>query len=194
MIIRNDDVSPSTDLDRLRDLYEVVKLALPEAKVISGVTLFGVMNSREAVYPHLPLKTKTHKYLYDTNRVLYKYAHVVGEIASHGMFHVKHSELSKDAQEMSIVGSCRFLATDSFIAPFNDYNQDTIDVCVENKIELLTKSHDWKSFEHNDFDSSHKYWYMHSWKWTVKSLREYLNADISKRNSVNVGQLQVNTY
>jgi hypothetical protein len=100
---------------------------------------------------------------------------------------VKHSSLSKDAQEMSIVGSCRFLGTDKFIAPFNDYNEDTIDVCVENKIELVTKSYNWKSIEHNQFDSSHKYWYFHSWRWSEKKLREYLNADISSRHGTNLG-------
>lgn len=190
MLIRNDDVSPSTDLERLVELYDCINRAIPSSKIISGITLFGKYNDKESVYPDLPLKDKSLKYLYDTNRILHRHSYVVGEIASHGMFHVKHSQLSKDAQMMSIVGSCRFLGTDTFIAPFNDYNEDTIDVCVENKIELLTKMYDWKSFEHNEFDSRHKFWYFHSWKWSLKSLREYLNNDISKRNSEQLGQLQ----
>ncbi len=184
MIIRNDDISPSTDLERLYELYECIGRVLPEAKIISGITLFGVWNNKEAVYPDLPLKTKTNKYLYDTNRIMTRYSHVIGEVASHGMFHLKHSELHRDAQEMSIVGSCRFLKTDKFIAPFNDYNQDTIDVCVENKIELTTKAYNWKSIEHNKFDSSHKYWYGHSWRWSVKQLREYLYADVANSKLV----------
>lgn len=184
MIFRNDDVNPSTDLERLYELYECVGRILPGVKIISGVTLFGVWNNKEAVYQDLPLKTKSKQYLYNVNRVMKRHTHVVGELASHGMFHVKHSELHKDAQEMSIVGSCRFLGTDKFIAPFNDYNEDTIDVCVENKIELLTKSYNWKSIEHNEFDSRHKYWYMHSWKWSVKKLREYLYADIANSKLV----------
>jgi hypothetical protein len=183
VIIRNDDISPSTDLERLYNLYECIGRMCPEAKIISGVTLFGVWNNKEAVYPDLPLKTKSNKHLYKVNRVMNRHSHVIGEIASHGMFHVKHSQLSKDAQEMSIVGSCNFLNTDKFIAPFNDYNEDTVDICAENKIELLTKSYYWKSMEHNKFDSSHKYWYLHSWRYSLKQLREYLSADLAKQYS-----------
>lgn len=179
---RNDDVSPSTDLERLYEIYECIGRTFPESKIISGITLFGLWNNKEAIYPDLPLKNKTNKYLYKTNRIMTRHSHVIGELASHGLFHVKHSSLHKDAQEMSIVGSCNFLNTDKFIAPFNDYNQDTIDVCVENKIELITKLHTWKCMEYNEFDPSHKYWYFHSWRWTVKKLREYLNANIAQTN------------
>lgn len=193
IIFRNDDVSPSTDLERLYELYEGMCRLYPDSKIISGITLFGKWNNIEAVYPDLPLKTKTNKYLYDVNRFIHRHSHIIGDTASHGMFHVKHSGLSKDAQEMSIVGSCRYLGVDQFIAPFNDYNQDTIDVCVENKIELLTKSYDWKCMEYNKFDSSHKYWYFHSWRWTLRSLREYLNADISKRDGFKLGFVQNGT-
>lgn len=173
---RNDDVNPSTDLERLYDIYELIGRTFPDAHIMSAVSLFGVWNSKEAVYPDLPLKTKDNKYLYNVNRLMHRHSYVIGEVVSHGMFHVKHSSISKDAQEMSIVGSCRYLGTDKFVAPFNDYNEDTIDVCVENKIELVTKQYDWKSIEHNKFDEKHKYWYFHSWRWSVKTLREYFNA------------------
>jgi hypothetical protein len=182
VIIRNDDISPSTDLERLYDIYECIGKLYPEATIISGVTLFGVWNHKEAVYPNLPLKTKSNKYLYNVNRLLTRSTHIIGEIASHGLFHVKHSTIHKDAQEMSIVGSCNFLNTKKFIAPFNDYNEDTIDICKENGIELLTTSHKWKSMEHNEFDSSHKAWYLHSWMWNIKQLRKYLNADLAILN------------
>lgn len=176
MLIRNDDISPSTDIERLHEIYDCIRSIVPIVKIMSGVTLFGLYNTKESVYPDLPLRDKDNKYLYKTNRVINRYSHIPGEIASHGLFHVKHSELYKDAQEMSIVGSCNFLNTDKFIAPFNDYNQDTIDVCVENKIELVTKAHYWKSMEHNEFDPNYRYWYFHSWKWSVKKLRGYLNG------------------
>ena len=179
MIIRNDDVNPNTDLEKLYDLYECLGRTLPECKIVSGVTLFGKRGNTEAIYPDLPLKTKDNKYLYNVDKLMNRHTHIIGEIASHGTVHVKHSKLSKDAQEMSIVSSCRFLGTDQFIAPFNDYNEDTVDVCVENKIELVNKMYNWKCMEYNQFDSSHKYWYFHSWRFTLKSLREYLNADIA---------------
>ncbi len=94
MIVRNDDVNPSTDLENLYDIYSLIKKSVPNSRMLSGITLFGEHNSKQAVYPDLPLKDKPNSYLYDTDRVMYRYAHVLGDIASHGMFHVKHSKLS----------------------------------------------------------------------------------------------------
>lgn len=186
LIFRNDDVSPSTDLDALHDYYEVIARAFPEARIISVVSLFGSWNERGSVYPDLPLKTKDKQYFYEANRFLSKHSHVIGDIASHGLFHVKHSELSRDAQEMSIVSSCYFLNTDKFVAPFNDYDDVTLDVCRSNNIELVNERHDWRSLDFNKFDSKHKYWYLHSWRYTPKQLKEKFDAS-KIGNSSNMG-------
>jgi hypothetical protein len=179
LCFRNDDVNPSTDLENLYDYYEVIARLYPQGRIISGVTLFGRWNETQSVYPSidLPLKTKDTKWFYNTNRVLYRHSHVIGDIASHGLYHVDHAKISKDAQEMSILGSCNFLGTSQFIAPFNSYNSDTEDVCRENNIELLNNKHDWKSLEFNKFNPNHKFWYFHSWRFSPKQLADKLNGN-----------------
>lgn len=183
MIFRNDDINPSTDLDTLYEMYEVIGRLFPSSMIISCVTLFGIWNDKQAVYPDLPLKNKPTEWFYNVNRVLHKHSHVIGDIASHGLFHVKHSTLSRDAQEMSILGSCNFLNTKKFVAPFNDYNANTVDICKGNGIELLTKEYDWKSLEFNKFNPDHKFWYFHSWRYTKKQLMDKLHANIEVGNS-----------
>lgn len=182
MIFRNDDVNPSTDLESLHEMYEIIARLFPDAHIVSGVTLFGTWNEKGAIHYDLPLKNKDKKFFYNPNRFLYRHSHVIGDIASHGLFHCKHSELSYDAQEMSIVSSCNFLGVNNFIAPFNDFNDNTIKVCQDNKINLLTNMYQWKSLEYNKFNPDHKYWYWHSWRFTPKQLTEKLSA-ISAVNS-----------
>lgn len=176
LIFRNDDVNPSTDLEALYDMYEVIARLFPESRIMSGITLFGKWNEKQAVYPDLPLKDHPKEYFYNANRFLHRHHHVIGDIASHGLYHVKHSKLSKDAQEMSILGSCNFLNTKKFIAPFNDFNHHTQDICQANKIELVNNAMDWKSLEFNKFDPNHKAWYFHSWRYSTKQLKDKLSA------------------
>lgn len=176
MIFRNDDVNPSTDLESLYEFYEVISRMFPQSQIISGVSLFGTWNDKGALHYDLPLKNKSVQWFYNPNRFLNRHSHVIGDIASHGLFHLKHPLISRDAQEMSIVASCNFLNTKKFIAPFNAYNDDTINICKENGIELLTTKHEWKSLEFNKFNPDHKYWYFHSWRYTPKQLLDKLNA------------------
>ena len=85
--------------------------------------------------------------------------------------HIDHSKLDKSAQTMSIVTSCRYLGVDTFVPPFNKYNDDTVVVCMENGIRLVTRSH-WKGLEYNDFTPDHKKWYFHPWRYTDESFEE----------------------
>ncbi len=187
ILFRNDDINPSTDLENLYDLYELIARLFPQSRIISGVTLFGKWNEKGCVYPiiDLPLKDKETNWFYNTNRVLHRHSHVIGDIASHGMFHVAHDKISKDAQEMSILGSCSFLGTRKFIAPFNAYNKITSDICLANNIELINSKYEWKSLEFNKFDANHKYWYFHSWRFSIKQLMDKLNVE----HSAQLGQL-----
>lgn len=182
LIFRNDDVSPSTDLDNLYPFYETIARIFPESRIISAVSLFGKWNEKQTVYPDLPLKDKDIEYFYKANRFLHRHNHVIGDIASHGLFHAKHSHLSKDAQEMSILSSCHFLNTKKFVAPFNDYNGNTIDICADNKIELVNHKYEWKSLEFNKFNPTHKYWYFHSWRFSLEQFKEKLLADPTYAN------------
>lgn len=181
MVIRLDDISFNTDFIDLK--YQILELRKLECELIFGITVFSKLASNGAVYPDLPIKDKNLDYLYTVSDVI-DLSKIVGcgimdnEIASHGLFHVKHSDFSRDAQEMSIVSSCKFLDTKRFIPPFNYYNNDTLDICEKNGIELINNRNKflWKSLEVEQFDPKHKYWYYHPWRINALQLEEKLNA------------------
>lgn len=186
MIFRNDDVTVNSDKKKLAGIYGAIHNLFPDAEIWSGITLFAQNNFKGSVYLDTPFKDKDIKWFYkNADSFMYDYRHPLYKVVSHGLYHIDHSNVSRETQEMSIIGSCSFLKTDIFVPPFNRFNQDTLDICFDNDIKIKTEG--WKSLEHNDFDSRHKFWYFHSWKYTVNQLKDKINADIATKNSLNVG-------
>lgn len=181
MIFRNDDVNVNTDKTKLAEMYGVIHTLFPDADIWSCVTLFSQSNYRGSVYFDVPFKDKNVNWFYenadsfmgeDVYPPLYK-------IASHGLYHIDHSRVSRDTQEMSILGSCAYLNTKIFVPPFNRFNKDTEDICFDNNIKMIPTG--WKSLEHDTFDSTHPLWYFHSWRWTKKELKEVLSELCSSK-------------
>lgn len=164
LIIRNDDVSPSSNFDNIAKMYDVIRTKLPQAEIWSCVTLMS-KGQADSVYPDLPLKTKSLDYLYDVDK-LWTERDNLGTIVSHGLLHVKHGELPKEAQRMSILTSCNFLRTNIFVPPFTNYNFTTMQICWENGIKLSTEADGWKSLETTPFNPNHTKWFFHSWRFT----------------------------
>ncbi len=176
MIFRNDDVNANTNIKKLSQIYGTIHNIFPNAEIWSCITLFSGMNFKGSVYGDLPLKTKDTNWFYkNANVFMSEYRHPLYKIASHGLYHIDHSNVSRETQEMSILGSCSYLKTDTFVPPFNKFNQDTLDICSENEIKI--KTDEWKSLEHNDFNPNHKFWYFHSWKFTANQLKDCLNGN-----------------
>lgn len=186
LIFRNDDVNPNTNILKLTRMYDDIINEFPDCRIISGVTLFSRRGSKGSVYDLIPFKDMGLDWLYKVDSVFSQVSRIPGEIASHGLFHVDHSKLSKDAQEMSILPSCNFLKTKKFIPPFNRFNNDTREICFKNNIEILSGP-EWKSFEFQKFEEDHRFWYFHSWRFTQEELRKVLNV-----SSRDLGQLQTN--
>lgn len=176
LIFRNDDVNPNTNYAELFECYKVIKELFPSCEIVSGVTLFSKTSNKGSVYPGVPFKDKPVDWFYNVDRFMDDLELIqFGKLASHGLFHVDHSKISYDAQEMSIISSCRFLGTDLFIPPFNRWNDDTIKICDDYALNLISMKGQWKSFEYEIFNSNHPFWYFHSWRFNVKELREVLN-------------------
>lgn len=190
LIIRNDDVNFNTSPFKLGEIYGAIHKILPNAEIWSCITVFGGRNSKGAVYGDLPLKYKDTNWFYkNADCVVSDYRHPLYKVASHGLFHIDHSKVSRETQEMSILGSCAYLKTNKFLPPFNKFNQDTIDICFDNKIQFISQG--WLSMEHNPFDGDHNLWYMHSWRWNGATIKEYLNEWVRRtKNSADLGQLQ----
>jgi hypothetical protein len=182
-IFRDDDINPSSDYGKLSETYNVIKSQFSEAKILSCVTLFSKYNDLGSVYKEVPFKHKPKPWFYDVDKFLLEWDIITKEyLVSHGLFHVNHANLSRDAQEMSILGSCKFLKTNLFCAPFNAFNQITQEICAENDIKIINSMFQWRSLERENFDPSHKYWYMHSWRLGPEELRKKL-TNVSKLNN-----------
>lgn len=175
LVLRDDDINPSSNYANIIRTYNVIKSIYKDSTIIPCVTLFSRYNKNGSVYEEVPFKNQPTNWFYNVDKFMLEYEYVAKEnIASHGLFHVNHAKLSKDAQSMSILGSCHFLKTNMFCAPFNAFNQDTIDICVDNSINLINKTYPWKSLEHEEFNPNHKYWYFHSWRFSSQDVKRKL--------------------
>jgi len=181
LVLRNDDVNPNTDFKDMADLYCDISEYIPNCRIISCFNFFARTCESGSVYPCVPFKDRPVNWFYSVNRVLNPYL-VSGDCASHGLFHIDHTKVGRETQEMSILSSCNMLKVKTFVPPFNRFNEDTIDICKENDIWLVGLDEKWKSIEHEEFDPSYKYWYFHSWRFNQRSLRKVLSG-----SSVNVG-------
>jgi len=183
MIWRFDDVSPSLDWLRLRDLVTVIRTAFPGTAFWFGVSIISATSEDGAVYRDPPFKDRPLQWFYAVDKIgipdirrLHPDSDWV--LGSHGLLHVDHSKLTLQAQEMSILTSCNLLNAKVFLPPFNRFNEDTERICQENGIFLVKQQeHGWKSLEFNDYDPSHKRWYLHPWRWTTKTLLAALEGD-----------------
>ena len=172
VIFRNDDVSPSSNFDDIEKIYGIIREKFPTSRIWSCVTICS-KGSAGSVYPDLPLKDKSNTYLYNVDR-LWEHRENLGTIVSHGLLHVKHGKLCREAQEMSIVTSCNLLNTSIFVPPFTDYNRATQEICIDNGICLSSDKDGWKSLETEKFDPNHDKWFFHSWRFTPESFAEKL--------------------
>lgn len=169
-IFRNDDVSSSTNFTEMNEMYELLQSKFPTSEIWSCVNVFS-KGDKGSVYPELPLRGHDMKWFYDVDRS-WRYVPILGKIVSHGLFHVEHDKLSRDAQEMSILGSCGFLKVNIFVPPFTAYNEETKSICASNGIRLCSDMDGWKSLESEPFDPKHKLWFFHSWRFNPESFKE----------------------
>tara|TARA_A100001515_G_scaffold74020_1_gene58854 strand:- start:5796 stop:6371 length:576 start_codon:yes stop_codon:yes gene_type:complete len=96
-------------------------------------------------------------------------------MAGHGLIHVDHRLMNKEAQELSIITSCSLAKAKVFVPPFNKWNKDTNEICKEHGIELVKFEDGWKCMEHESYDSNHDLWYLHHREFTMNTFKEWFN-------------------
>lgn len=180
IIFRNDDVSPNTDLASLEEMYLGIFSMFPDAEIWSCVTIFAKHNESGSVYPNPPFKNQPRGFFYDVDQLSAAFQFPGSKVVSHGLWHIDHSKASYELQEASILTSCKLLDTKIFVPPFNAWNPDTDLICARNDIQLIKYEEGWKSLEHNQFDSDHSLWYLHSWRYTPESLMGKLSGYCQK--------------
>lgn len=178
LIFRNDDVSGTTDIQRMLSTYDAIRDVFPESEIWSAVSVLSKGNPIGSVYPGVPFKDKEQKWFYDVDRGFdfdFLSCMESSKVVSHGLLHFDHSKASYDSQEMSILTSCNLLKTNIFVPPFNRFNLDTEIICKDNNIFLVGKDEKWLNLETNKFNPEHKNWYFHSWRISSDKMRELLN-------------------
>lgn len=172
IIFRNDDVTANTDISAVEEMYRFLKQKYPDCEIWSCINVFSRSAVEGSVYPDLPLSNKDLKYFYKVDSFFDKPICELDKVVSHGILHVDHSKLSKDAQEFSILTSCHYLDTNIFVPPFSRANEDTVTICRNNGITLTSPSDGWKSLETSPFTPHHNLWFFHSWRFTIESFKE----------------------
>ena len=94
--------------------------------------------------------------------------------------HFAHKRQPYNIQELSIVTSCNLLKTKLFLPPFVEWNNDTEKICIDNGITILGKEN-WKSLDKEEFNSSHSYWFFHSWRHNIIDLINKIKKDKNKQ-------------
>lgn len=187
MILRIDDVSPNTNLVQLQAILNEI-VVLPKIDgVIIGVNLLSRRNADGSVYPSPPFKSQALPFFYSVDTVLNPLVlSSLGniDIASHGLIHADHSKMQRQTQELSIITSCNVLNTNTFIPPFNYYNDDTESICRINNIDLIKpdnyKSLDYEVLVNNNFDVNQTHYYMHPWRWTLGKFKDRVSGPLNR--------------
>lgn len=166
---RIDDVSMNTDLGSLWSIVDLLHRRCEGARVVVAVSplvhrLDGEpLKDRERAFPRKLSAMSDHRNLFRVEHMgMPDFGSLDVKVASHGLVHVDHRLMGREAQELSIVTSCSLLGTQLFVPPFNKYDADTISICKEHEIELVRFEHGWQHVRYNDYSPKHHLYYMHT--------------------------------
>ena len=173
MIFRIDDVSANTNTAHLQAIVTTICARVPDASIVLAISplvhdVSGEPEAdRERAFPRLLSAMSDHRNLYRVRRCgwpekLTIHGSATLSLASHGLVHVDHRLLGREAQELSIVASCSLVGAQIFCPPFNHWNRDTESVCAEHGIELIKFEDGWRHVRFNKFDPKHERYYLHT--------------------------------
>lgn len=107
--------------------------------------------------------------------------------ATHGLIHVDHRLLSRQAQKLSILLSASLVKAEVFVPPFNKWNEQTEEVCGR-FIPIIKYEDGWRSMEYNSYTINEWYcsyfrvsfngqqWYLHARQWTMESFKKWFEG------------------
>lgn len=173
MIFRIDDVSLNTPVDRLTQMITEIRARFADARILIAVSpiVFDMVEERglsqERPFPAILNAFSDPRVFYKGDRLgipdfLGALETNYGvEIASHGLIHVDHRLLTKEAQELSILVSASIIGSRIFVPPFNKWNQDLKDVCESNQLELVVWEEGWEHLVYSTepFSQDGKYYF-----------------------------------
>lgn len=167
---RIDDVSVNTDMEKLWVMITLIKEKHPDARIIYGVSLIVCDGVGERVFHKIWNARSDFRKFFELDSLGIPKNIPKGELASHGLIHVDHRFLDRQAQEMSIITSSSILYSDLFIPPFNKWNKITEEICKEYNIELIKFEDGWnhlKCERHSEKDL----FYFHTHDFTLEEFK-----------------------
>lgn len=182
--VRIDDINPNTDQAKLKAMLAILRARWPSCRLLLGVSpLAHVVGQEdlEQVHPKILNAHSDYRLLYAATRMWLpsptEYADIdpAPEFASHGLVHVDHRLLCKEAQELSIILSCSLSRSDVFIPPFNKWNTDTEDICRRQQVELVKFEDGWRHIGYTD-DLELPLLYFHTFDFSLESFAAKLCA------------------
>jgi len=182
---RIDDVSLNTDMDHLRQMILEIEKVVDHHRLnlLLGITpaVFD-MSGKEGLtaqraFPRILNAYSDHRLFYQINKVgVPEGLGAFGaDLAGHGLIHVDHRLLTREAQEMSILTSCSLVESTIFIPPFNKWNAVTKEICKEHNITLVKFEDGWRHLAYEAFNPNHPLYYFHTHDMTVDQLRKRLH-------------------
>jgi hypothetical protein len=158
VIFRIDDVSVNTNQAKFEAIAETIRRYVPDGIILAAVSPMvhemTTTDEPERVFPRVLNAMSDHRKFFHVQRAgipTFWSEHRIN-VASHGLVHVDHRLLGREAQEMSIIMSCALLKTDIFVPPFNKYNQDTQSVCDDQGVRLVRFESGWEHVRFNAFN------------------------------------------
>lgn len=178
-IFRFDDVCINADINLINDIASFILERVPDCQILFGVSPLVNNGCGQRVFPEILNAYSDHKKFYSVNQAgIPKDLHPQASLAGHGLVHVDHRLMSKEAQELSILVSCSLIGAKTFIPPFNKWNKFTEEICQESGIKLVKFEDGWRSMEYNAYNSSHALWYLHAREWTMDKIVSWFNNKV----------------
>jgi len=177
MIFRFDDVCINSDMKQHNQVLETIGLCQPDCRFIWAVSPLVESSQKELqrIFPKIWNAYSDFRRFYKMDKVGIPRIPEFVDRATHGLIHVDHRLLSREAQEMSILVSSHLVNANIFVPPFNKWNQDTADICADNGIRLVYFEHGWRCMEYEEYDANNQLWYLHARDWSIESVKEWFD-------------------
>lgn len=175
-VLRIDDISVNVQRDRLVAFLRQVRSVAPHIEILLALSpLVFDMNLHEPerptmserVFPKILNAYSDHRSYYEVQKLGIPswLPEVVNDfrcsIASHGLVHVDHRFLNKQAQELSILVAASLVNSRIFVPPFNKYNSDTLEIVAEQNLTIVKWEDGWRHLSYNRFTDDGNKYYVH---------------------------------
>lgn len=179
-VFRFDDICVNADMEKANEMARILRKKFPTCEILFCISPLvhdmgdtsGVTSER--IFPKIFNAYSDYRKFYEVDYC--GCPEIIPEVsrASHGLVHVDHRLLSKEAQELSILVSCSLAKSKIFVPPFNKWNKDTEEICDEAGINLIKFEDGWLCMEYNSFDISHDLWYVHSREFELEEFKKWI--------------------